>query len=618
MKKLNVLTRMLLLVALLVGSTSSVWADVIESNFTDKDCHVGTGELQWTGTNTTSFESSGSARGVQSNKNITAMVFTSNASQTATLGTITKVVVTASANADRDMTVTIGDNAFGSAQTVRNGSTYANTDYTFTGSASGTIVVSIAPSGSKSTCWIKKIVVTYNASKEPSISAEDIELEGSDTSGEISYSIANAVDGASVVPTCDDEWISNFSVNAGTKKVTFDVEENTGAPREGTVTLTYKKDEDVYDAVAVKVTQGGFINYTLATQVVPGRHYIITNGTNGTIKAMGKQNDNNRAAVNISATLGEASVSTSAGVYEFVISGDMTTGYYTIYDVENSKYLYAASSSSNHLKIQDNIDANSRWTIEINGGTGVATIKAKDSSNRNWMRNNGTIFSCYTSDQSDIYLFERDGDTSVQNADVSIAANKEWITYCCPFALDFSEDIEGLEGAYTISSHISGATTLTATKMNGMVKAGTGLLLHAANVDADNAQAIAIKMAGTGVEQSGNMLKGVIVDTAITPTDGDYTNLGLKNGSFVPYSAEGTIAARKAYLQIPTADMPTAGAKLSIVFDEEGTEPSSETDGINAVVNTVENGVRYNLAGQKVGADYKGIVIVNGKKVIRK
>ena len=151
--------------------------------------------------------------------------------------------------------------------------------------------------------------------------------------------------------------------------------------------------------------------------------------------------------------------------------------------------------------------------------------------------------------------------------------------------------------------------------MTGAVKSGTGLLLHAKTVDPTNPQVISIPVVASGDEQTGNMLKGVIVDTEITPTDGIYTNLGLKNGTFVPYSAAGTIAANKAYLQIPTSDMPTAGAKLTIVFGEK---PSSETDGIKAVSTSVENGVRYNLAGQKVGADYKGIVIVNGKKVIIK
>ena len=32
----------------------------------------------------------------------------------------------------------------------------------------------------------------------------------------------------------------------------------------------------------------------------------------------------------------------------------------------------------------------------------------------------------------------------------------------------------------------------------------------------------------------------------------------------------------------------------------------------------INDGVMYNLAGQKVGKDYKGVVIVNGKKVMMK
>ena len=42
------------------------------------------------------------------------------------------------------------------------------------------------------------------------------------------------------------------------------------------------------------------------------------------------------------------------------------------------------------------------------------------------------------------------------------------------------------------------------------------------------------------------------------------------------------------------------------------------TDGINNVKANAENAVRYNLAGQKVSNDYKGVVIENGKKVVLK
>ena len=199
----------------------------------------------------------------------------------------------------------------------------------------------------------------------------------------------------------------------------------------------------------------------------------------------------------------------------------------------------------------------------------------------------------------------------------TIAANKEWITYTSKHDLDFTEAIDGLDGAYTITGHSNGATTLTATKMAGTVMAGTGLLLHAAAVDTKNAQVIVIPVAESGTEQTGNMLVGVTVATTVNPTDdaGNTTNLGLKNGSFVPYSAAGTLAAGKAYLQIPTADMPSNGAKLTIVFGGDG-----ETTNINLNVNDNldQNAPRYNMAGQRVSDSYKGIVIVNGKKYINK
>ena len=211
--------------------------------------------------------------------------------------------------------------------------------------------------------------------------------------------------------------------------------------------------------------------------------------------------------------------------------------------------------------------------------------------------------------------------TSV-NATATIPANKEWITFCSTANLDFTSDITGLEGAYTITAHADKAITLTATKMEGKVKAGTGLLLRAKTVSATDAQVINIPVAATGEEQADNMLKGVTEDTEIAPTTGEYTNLGLKDGEFHPYtngpSDMAKLKAGKAYLQVPTAQMPTGGnnARLYIVLDGEAT-------GINAIENSelrIENldAPMYNLAGQRVTKSYKGVVIVNGKKYINK
>jgi hypothetical protein len=56
------------------------------------------------------------------------------------------------------------------------------------------------------------------------------------------------------------------------------------------------------------------------------------------------------------------------------------------------------------------------------------------------------------------------------------------------------------------------------------------------------------------------------------------------------------------------------GSKLGFY----GFELKTGAAGINTVKVAAENGVRYNLAGQKVAEDYKGVVIENGRKMIQK
>lgn len=58
-----------------------------------------------------------------------------------------------------------------------------------------------------------------------------------------------------------------------------------------------------------------------------------------------------------------------------------------------------------------------------------------------------------------------------------------------------------------------------------------------------------------------------------------------------------------------------ASGRLNVIWadGEDG-----EATAIQTVKTTTEDGVMYNLAGQKVDANYKGVVILNGKKMIRK
>ncbi len=56
----------------------------------------------------------------------------------------------------------------------------------------------------------------------------------------------------------------------------------------------------------------------------------------------------------------------------------------------------------------------------------------------------------------------------------------------------------------------------------------------------------------------------------------------------------------------------TSGCHIYTLKVEEG------TTSISTVKVAAQNGVRYNLAGQKVDNSYKGVVIVNGKKMLQK
>ena len=154
--------------------------------------------------------------------------------------------------------------------------------------------------------------------------------------------------------------------------------------------------------------------YTLITNanaLIPGDKYIIVGIKDGAYKALGKQNNNNRPAANV--TVAENAISlipaaAAADTLAFELTlGQDSTGYWTLYDAVNGGYLYAASSTANYLRNQSQNDANGQWTIEI-ADDGVATIKAQGANTHNWLRLNtsGGLFSCYGNGQLDVYLYK--------------------------------------------------------------------------------------------------------------------------------------------------------------------------------------------------------------------
>lgn len=144
------------------------------------------------------------------------------------------------------------------------------------------------------------------------------------------------------------------------------------------------------------------------------------------------------------------------------------------------------------------------------------------------------------------------------------------------------------------------------------VLAGQGVLIHNATGTATFADLKRVET--TGESYAANMLVGVTVPTAIPATDGNMTNLILYQGAFHPTSG-GTIAANRAYLQIPTAQWTELGVKqLTFSFSDTETAIGDIPVSINQREGTTEV---YDIAGRRAPADgklRKGLYVRNGQK----
>ena len=381
--------------------------------------------------------------------------------------------------------------------------------------------------------------------------------------------------------------------------VSYSMIENDGEART-TYFKVYAMDDEtnlVYSNL-ITITQAEYVapfvpaTYTLATTITSGKHYIISNGEN---KAMGLQNNNNRAAADVAIANGVATVS-SADVYEFVIQGPDANGNYTIYDESNSGYLYAASNSSNQLKNEAALDNNNngKWSIEFDGN-GVATIKAQGSNGRNWMRYNESndIFSCYGDGQKNIYLYEKDGEAAPTET-VHVTAAK-YATYCSENALDFSDT--GLT-AYIAKMNGSNVEFEPVTK----VPAYSGVLLKA-----DAAGDFTVNVATTVDDVTDNVFIGVTEETPDVPA-GIFVLLNGNDGvGFYKTQNAFTVGAHTAYL--PALAGGTARSFIGL----------NETTGISDVNReTMANNRYFDLQGRSVAQPTKGLYIMNGKKVLVK
>ena len=141
---------------------------------------------------------------------------------------------------------------------------------------------------------------------------------------------------------------------------------------------------------------------TSTDELAVGDKIVITSQSGAT--ALGTtQNASNRASVAVEVSEGALTISEDvqiitleAGIVENTFAFNVGTG-----------YLYAPSSSSNHLKTHASIAENSCWYITIDESN-VASIVAQGESEKNTLLYNPTnkIFSCYASAQEPLMIYK--------------------------------------------------------------------------------------------------------------------------------------------------------------------------------------------------------------------
>lgn len=176
--------------------------------------------------------------------------------------------------------------------------------------------------------------------------------------------------------------------------------------------------------------------------------------------------------------------------------------------------------------------------------------------------------------------------------------------FCSEYKVDFSGT-----GLKVYKAKVDEGNVKLTEITDGIVPANTGVILSG---DADDYE-IPFTDASATADFSDNEMIGVTQRTQVVwKPEANVYNYILQQGQF-NMATDGYLKPNRAYLSTSYDVTPSGAKALSVVFAED------ETDGIRSIENSrIENSDYYNLAGQKVGADYKGIVIVNGKKYMRK
>ena len=190
-----------------------------------------------------------------------------------------------------------------------------------------------------------------------------------------------------------------------------------------------------------------------------------------------------------------------------------------------------------------------------------------------------------------------------------VAEDADFYTLYLDYAVTVPENVTAYTGA------LNGNKLVLTEITDGYIKAGNAVLIQATAAGTYTFVENTSAEAGTYV---GNALKGVLVDTPLSNLEtvvGTVLTLGKDSEGQVGFRLpkDNYVSANKAYIDYVS---PASGAPAFVRILLAGEVTGIE--GVQSVQQKATTNAIYNMMGQRVDANAKGLILMNGKKVIRK
>lgn len=338
--------------------------------------------------------------------------------------------------------------------------------------------------------------------------------------------------------------------------------------------------------------------------------FVIVGSTATKSYALGNDNAASAAPKAPEVTISEGKITSAvADNIKWNVTGNNTAGYTFYPNGTTASWLYC-TNTNNGVRV----GTNNAKTFKLDGTSGY--LKHDGTSRYVGVYTDNPDWRCYSStggniaDQTFSFYKYNAATTTYAGYCTTVAPEAVAIgpagmaTFCSTKDLDFT-DIDEID---VYKATVAG-TTINFTRIQ-KVPANTGVLLRNSSGAKAAVDVNVPVLSGNADDVAGNLFVAATEEIANLPSSADgYKNYILNDGAngLGFYLANGhKVGAGKAYLHVPES-----AAKGFITFDDAtGIELVNTASDMNTAI--------YNLQGQRVSESYKGVVIVNGKKIMMK